>query len=287
MNCYPFADALEVLKSNTTTGVFGSQYKFFGDTVIFLFGKATFFFTPFFEQAFSRLRALSLQFAAQTGVPFADAVDLLAGIIVSIAVGGNVIHAKVNAKKLVNIFRVGRFDIAGGKQIKLPVDIDEITFSALASQKLPLTFAADKRDVLAPANCPNRDIGTLYIPLQDSAIIRDCAKWLEDALAFFVEFVSVYHFANTAHNHLRRKVKLISNIIVRQVVYGYAAEFSAIPGHLRDIVTGRVSSLKRGFECFRLLCCSEKFDFRGKLHVPNYTTIFNVLKGGMPHSSPD
>ena len=71
----PVANARQVFQSDPAPRVLGCRHQLFGNTMIFVCGKASFLATALFEQAFGRLRAFFLQPLAQFCMTLAEAVD--------------------------------------------------------------------------------------------------------------------------------------------------------------------------------------------------------------------
>lgn len=278
-NSYPFADTLEIFKCNPASGVFRSLHQLFGDAVVHVFGKATFFAAAFLEQAFGRLRAFGLQFRSEPGITVAYPVHLSAGVAIPVAVRGDVLHAEINAEKLSDIFFLRRFNITGGEQVELPVYVDKIAFTTLAGEKFPLAFSADKGYLLPTTNCPDRDFRLREIVGQDAIVKCNRAKRAEYPFGFAVNLVGVSDLRNAAHSDLCAEWKFLPNVVVGKFVERKLTEYLVLPCLLADVIASGVCYLKRLLEKLRLFWRRKEFHFRGQFHGHNYNTSFNTLKG--------
>ncbi len=87
----PIADALQVLKGNTTFGAFRGSHNAFTDIVVKPCAKACFLAGQFAQTSFGRVRAFCLQFLAQPAMSIAHSFQGFALIELPVA-----IHSKID-----------------------------------------------------------------------------------------------------------------------------------------------------------------------------------------------
>lgn len=242
-NRCPFADAFEVLKSNAALGVFRLLNHTLGDAVVHVFGKASLFLTSFLEQALGRLRTLGLQPRAQLGMALAQSVDLSSCELFPVAVCGDVGDTQINAQKTLNLGRWGRLNIAGRKQVELPVDQTQIGFTALRFQQLAVMCSADVGNPLATGNGPDRNLLWGQPPSQDAAVIGDCAERVKCALFALARLVGIRNLRNATNSHLGGQSKARADRLVRQAVKRELLELLILPRQLADLITSVVKPL--------------------------------------------
>ncbi len=108
----PRPDMRQIFQRYLSLRAFGKHHQLFGDLVIDHGGKAPFFPAQLFELALRGFRAFGLKFGSQTAATVADTQHGLAAVDVPVAIGGDVLHTKINAQRAVNVQRRGFFHVA-------------------------------------------------------------------------------------------------------------------------------------------------------------------------------
>lgn len=104
-----------------------------------------------------RLRALALQVAPPMGIDATIALNRLTTVCLAIRVRGKVDNAKINAKYVLYVNRVGVSYFTGSGKKETASKQDQVAFAHAGLQQLALPVAAHKRDIQATVYCPNRD----------------------------------------------------------------------------------------------------------------------------------
>jgi len=265
-NSYPFANALQILKRNPASGVFRPLYQLFGDPVIFLFCEALLFLASLLQKSFGRLRFLALQTLSDFGMAIAKSVDLTARIVVPITISGYVFYTKINSQIALYINWLRRLYITGGEQVKLAFDVTQVTLSALPTQQFKLSLACREGDTLTTVYRPDRHLFAFQLVGKDTVIERNRPVWLERALDFTVNFVSVCHFRNHADNDLGSQLEHIPHVSVGQFMQGKLSKGFVLPRLIAHIVAGSIRHFKSFTKCARLFRRRKEFDLSGKFH---------------------
>ena len=145
----PFADVAQVFQSDAASGAFRPRNEVFADPMVGVFLEPRLLLAQLLQMAFCRFGAAPLKALAQAVIPLAGLFDLLARIVVAVAVRHNVADAQANAQDTFNLVRRGFFNVADRQQIEPAVDQNQVALALSALQQFTLPLTADKRDALA------------------------------------------------------------------------------------------------------------------------------------------
>lgn len=265
-NPYPFGDTSQVLDSNTQAVVFSGLNDGLTDNVVCVGSEAGFFTTQFFEFALSRPGAALLQTLAKAAVLAAYSLDLSATVGLALGVGSQLSDAKVNAEKPLDIFGRRFRDVAGSEQIERTVNQHEVTLALLGFKQFPLTLTRAKENGLTPRRRPNVDLVPVQFPSQDASVERNRPQQLKAPHGFSVQLVSVRHFGDAAHNHLRRELKPLPCVVIAEPMEVELLEGLVIPRELTQVVARRIRGFKGVFKALKLLRRRQQLDFSGQPH---------------------
>ena len=243
---YPFADALQILQGNPAVGVLRTTDKFFRDTVVDILGEALFFPLASFQQTLGRSALFRLELRTQFSIALAQGIDFGTAIRMPVAVTSDLLYAKVNTQKIVNIFRRWFVDFAGGKEIEHAVNQAKVRLATITGQKLDSTVMRLEGNTLEPTiNRPDANLVLVESPTKNATIEGDRAKWLKLSLYLLVELISVSNFGNTADNKLRSQTKLCFHFVVGQLLDLELTKRLFSPSNTAD----KIARLIRGLEC--------------------------------------
>lgn len=281
---YPFADAIEIFKSDAASGALRFFYNLLADGVVKPSCKAFLFASQSPAYTICGFGSFLLQAAtlAKTTVP--NAQNLRAAVLLTVGIGCDVHNSKVNTDILGDIHLVGCLNVAGGEKIKDAIDISKVGFSVSGLQQLPLTLTADKGNGLPTAHRPDANGLLVYPPTQDTVIVGEGGSQFEDTFPFAVENIGVLDFANTAHRHLRREVKFCAHIIVDKVMQWHASKNLVLPRLLADVVASMIGRFKREFQRLVLRLGWFKFDFGCEFH--DIELCHERRQAAPPHRTP-
>lgn len=263
---YPIADALKVFKSNTASGAFRNVHKLLANLVIHILCESLFFTGKFFETTFGGLRAFLLQAFSLSASSFSNRIDLVPGELFAVRGGSNVGNTQIHAHKFFHVVRFGFINVTGGKEIKLIVNQNKVTFAPLGVEQFKLSFPGKKGDGLATFDCPDTYGLFVNLPGEDAVIVGEAAGGSKGAFGLTVEFVGIGDFGDGTHNHLSGKGELFPHRPVNQTVNGKLFKYSIVPSDLADIVARSISGLQGFKQCSVLLFSWLKFDFSRKFH---------------------
>ena len=260
-NRYPITDAREFFQGNPASGAFCSQHPLFGDTMVDIFGKTGFLVAALCKQSLSRLRTLALQAFPEFGVALSQAINLAAGVFVTVAVRRYVNNAKVNAKVFCNVSRFWSFHITGREQVELTVDQGKIALSPLTAEQFSLPVAAHKWDALPATDCPDRDFRFANMPGEDTVVKGNASPRRKHPLFLPVNLVGIRNLGDAAYNYLGGKGKFKACGVVGKIVQVELTKCFMLPCLGTDTVASGIGSLKCLFERFCLFSCWSQFDF--------------------------
>ena len=92
-NCYPAKDALQILKSDTSPGVFGLFYQVLGYNVVSIFAKSGFFFASIFKQPLGCLCTFALKLASQFSISGSQVIDVATREHFPVTINSNGLYA--------------------------------------------------------------------------------------------------------------------------------------------------------------------------------------------------
>jgi hypothetical protein len=264
---YPCANAIEVFEGDTAQGVFGCGDDPLGNAMIYVCGEPALLKPASTKKSLRAFRALPLELAPEPVGPSAEAVQVGAGKIFTIARGRDVDDADIHTKPPENLllFGVGHFD--GNEEIELCAAQHEVGFAALVNQKRALVLAANEGDRLSTGEGP--EIGRIGLPRQDARIVCDRSERSKSSPGLLVEFVRVSNFSCRAYDHLRRKfLENGPSVAIRELVQSELAKHFALPRLAGEPITHLVSATHRGQQRGRLLDRRSKLNLHNKLHRP-------------------
>ena len=243
-NPYPVAYAGQIFECDTASGALSLINNSLGDYVVDVSGKALFFALAVFEKALSRLSAFGLKLRAKLGMAFTKAVDMVSGKGFAGGINSDILNAEVNADPVVRFVlrRFGHFDT--DVEIENTVLIHKVGLTPDTSGiKLPVI--AEGKGNINPLvkSLEIDDIGKLEFP--DAVVIDDSTMRLEAAMLLFIPLVRFGGLAYSAYCHLRRQAKLLSDVVIAEMVQFYLSARLMLKGNIGDMVTGSVKGFHR------------------------------------------
>lgn len=273
-NPYPVADTLQILNSNTASGVFSPIDNLFADTVVFLFGESPLTAGKPLKHTPRRLGSFGLQSAALPKATAANAEHVHPAVLVAVAIGGDVDDTKINAQNAVNVNQIGRFNLTGNEQVEVATNGTQVGFTPVALQEFPGAFPTNERDMLAAGECPDRRLPLKQIKRQDTRIVGESAMLLKAPLLLLAGLIAVSNLGDSTDDHLRGEGKLLTGRMVRQPVQAELAEHLLIESLFANPVARGVRLLKRGSEKLKLFRRGLQFNLCHQLHIVKFSTYF-------------
>lgn len=180
------------------------------------------------------------------------------------------------------------FYVAGLEQIELTGAVDQIAFAAQPLKHYQLALTSHERHFLPPAHRPDTDLPLVKLVGHKALIEREGSKGLEAALRFAVNLVGVSNFGEHAHHHIRAKLKLLTNVVVAQLVKRELTEYLRAPRNITHVVAGSICGLKRLLEQCVLLRCRLELELGNQFHTDYFTKYRQNMqsrkeKSQLPH----
>lgn len=280
---HPRANVREFFQRNRPLRAFGLRNNPFGETVVHVFGKATFLTGQLPQAAAAAEGTELLQLVPEPPMTIAHVRDCLAGIDFPIAIRGDVRDTQIDAKDAISLVQFWCFNFTRDEQIPRAGDEHQIALAALMREQRALPFATDERDCLSPVECPDRNQRIGKRKRENAVIVGNRAVWPERALFLVIQLVGIRDFGNTAHRHLRGKAERFAHALIGQLVHGKLAERARRKGNLTDKVAGGISRFNRASERVGLRWRRVQVQLDGELHLASLL----LLNGGLDRFSRD
>lgn len=183
---YPLADARQIFEGNSASGVFRTLNKVFGYAMVNVFGEAPFLAAALCQEFPTRAGLFGLQLGAQPVMTTTNGCHFPAAVLMAVAITGDVLNTKIDAKKIINIFRGWFVNFARSKQVELAVDKTKIGLATVATEKFFSPIMGEETNLLPTVYRPNGNFILVELPGQDTAIEGDRSKRLKFPLDFLV-----------------------------------------------------------------------------------------------------
>lgn len=278
LNPCPLANVRQIFQRNGPLRAFGFLNESLANLMIDVFLETALPPRQFLQFAFGRACAHLLQFATQTLMSSAAAFNCFTGMHISIACDGDVGHTQVNAQRAFNLlfFRVG--NITNRQQKEHTLEVHQIGFTLAKLQIMLLAFTRAIVHALATRCRPDRDDLIVIFPTEDTIIVGDCAMRFEEVFRFSIQLVGIGCFGSTAHHHLSRQTRFLSNVMVKRLVQIVLAKNPIIPGVLANAIANSISRLKRLQEFGCLFLGRIEAHLRHQFHSCDGSTGFRIIQ---------
>ena len=276
-NSYPVTDTLEVLKSNSSSGVFGLLHDLLADPMVFDATKPGLLARNFLESSFCTSCTTRLKSLTMTSITLTNSLNPVSRMELSVGVNSKIGDPQINPKPIENFgfFRVGH--VNRHEQEELPLAEDEVSLTPLKVEELSLFFATHEGDSLAAFDHPNAD--RVSFPAQHPGVEGYRPKGLERPLRLPIQLVSVSHLGDAANNSLSTKLReSLSALVVEKLVKLILTEGFGFERFPREPVTGSIRRTKRARQKSFL------FLRRQQLHLNNELHTLNVGRSGLMSS---
>ena len=276
------SNALQILKSNSSSSVFSLRNNTLRDCVIDICSKASFLSGTLLKKPFGLFRTFTLKFSLEFGMTLSKPIYLPAGVSLTIRVRGNIFNSQVNAEKSSGVGYRRLFNLTGLVKIKLPILIDQIGFPSKVLKKLNMLFAGSKVYFQSAIYSPYGYCLIGQAPGKDAFIVGNATLILKKAFSRLVEFISVRNLCQNSHHYLSSKTKSLPQIVIKKVVKVILAKSPGLPGMVADIVSGIIYFLQGREKSFVLRFARKQFNLCNQLHsviISQFSTLDK--KGGV------
>ena len=260
----PRANVGQIFDRNRSLRAFGLRNNPFGDYMVDVFGESSFLAGQHTQPPTTVLRAQSLKLIPEPTMPIAYVLDRAPAVDGTIAINRNVGHTQIDTQHIVNINRIGSFNLGSREQIPVTTHEGKIAFTATEGQQRTLARTTDERDRLPAIESPDRNRRALVC--QNAFIKRDRAKWSKGATRLLIQLVGIRHFGDTTDGELGSNAKGFARRAIGQPMDGELPKRSGVPCDLANIVAGRVGGFKRALQRIRLLGCGQEFQLDRQSH---------------------
>lgn len=229
--------------------------------------------------ALGRLRTTFLKPRTKSSQGATNLANRLSTVLISLAVRGNLHHAKVNTNRAVDGAKGRVLRVANRHQIKLPIHENEIGFSPLPLKKFGLVLPASEGDIFPACDGPDAYLLLVQHVSQDSGVIRDGSVRAKGAgsdqrrawapLREPVTFVGISHFGKEQCNDLSRQSCACANGFVPLMVQIKAFESLRGKRTFRNSVSRLICGFQRFSKGVSLLWTGQEFDLRNEFHCPH------------------
>src|SRR5690606_3145124 len=133
-------------------------------------------------------------------------------------------------------------------------------------------FVAHKINFLSATKTPQRN-HIVWLVGHNSSIISDSTKWFEFAFGFLIQGIRISNLGNRSYQHLRRKLKCGSEMMVNLVVQSDFIENLLLPCYIRNGTACSISYPHGLKEHYGLLIGRQKLDFQGQFHNTKFIKV--------------
>ena len=282
---HPRTNTPEVFKGYPSLRAFGIGNYFFTDAVVGIRREAGLFAPTLLQQSLGGLGSLSLESAADAEVTTPQTADFSASKEFAVARCGQNDKTEINADVIRDRRHYGFRNCYRDEQIELAVSQDKIGLAAWQSKQFPLPVSADKRNLLASADRPDRNGIFLGLPGQNTGIIGNAPERSELPLNIMVNLIGVRNLSNTADNHLRREQREIMPCgMVNGFMLIILAEDFGLERNRGKTITDTVGLFNGLLQGNRLFLVWSQLNLTYQLHgttlLSSLETVNNKKKGG-------
>jgi len=274
------ADALQILKSNSSSGAFSRGANLFGNLVVDVAGEAMFPPAQPAQYPLGAARAFSLEALSLPPASSADARNLR-GVAINpaIRVGGYVDQTKVNAKPAQGFFLAGLRHVNRHIEEPLPLVENKVCLAVRELEKLPLLGAANEGQPLESSDHrPNAHHRAFNHHPVKAGIVGDCPMLSERPHRVPIQLVGVRNLAVGPNDGLRtERWEFRPHLTVKEPLDSELLEFLPAPSQFGDAITGQIDRLHRAAEGLPLGIARKQFDLDGQRHSPTLRHHLKII----------
>lgn len=266
-NRYPITYTLEVFKRNPASGAFGCLYDLLTDYVVNMRGESSLTSRKFLEPSCSRSGLFALESGAKPVIAMAHTLDRFTAEFGAVRCAGDLSDAKIDAEKSTwnNLRCFG--GITGGSKIETSIPVDQTGLAALTGKQGKLRRTNREPNLQALVENTNRDGLLCNVPTKNAGIVSNRSMQSELPFGFLVKLVGVGDFGDAADGDLCRKIKLLAQRSVNQLVDTILPKLSRIPRLLRNPIARLVDALKRLQQRYGLRGIGKQLYYCSKLQL--------------------
>lgn len=281
----PRADALEILQSEPTPGVFAGRNEALGDAVVLVTPEARFVSGEATQPLLRALGTDLLEPLTQAVVPAADRLDGRATMLTAVRIDREIGDAKIDAEEVGDLDGWLRRQIDARVEEERPVLVDEIALALNPIKARSLVFAEHERDDLSPLQ---RQQAHPVHPLEahQAFVVSHRAARFEDRAPCLVAPEDLDGLADGAHGHLRRQAEAVAQLSIAAVVNRGLAEHFRLEPDPRGMRRCRVEARHSGQEQAPLSGVGEQPELESQRHIASLGQTHSVCQSRTATLSP-
>jgi hypothetical protein len=227
-----------------------------------------------FARMRSSFRAFALNGATNLLPMFTVSVKRIGGMLDAVRGNNYIGEPKIHTDEFLYILNVFFGNFYGLEKIEFTLFVNQISLAFNVWQVL--WIVANKRNVQSSADSPDR-YGEIFVS-EYPAVIGNCAKLTKGTFFFLIQLISICHFADAAHKHLRGEVERGFKSVITEVVYFELIENFVLPRNIGNGIANSISLPHRLNENASLFRCGQKFYFQRQFHTAKILIIFLLFK---------
>lgn len=288
----PLTDALEVFKSDPASSVFGLSHELLADDMVLVAAEAPFLVAdplhgPTGVLAGSPLVSLvhlPAQRPADGVILLADSFHMLPRDAGAVAGGDDLLDAKINAQKLLDLDWGFVGQVYGRQQVELAAPEDQVALALDAVKAGLLVLAINQRDDL-PAFERQQACLVHALKAHQSLVVGHRPVGPEPWAVLLIPLEAFDGLADGADCHLAGQAKPLAKLPVAQGMDAGLTESLRVKANAGGVTGGGVELLHRRQQHPLLVRTGQQLKLQGKLHdsIIGLNLSFVNTKGG--HSS--
>jgi hypothetical protein len=269
----PVTNPFEILKGDSSTGVFGENNERLADNVIRVKSEASFVLADAFHCSASVLsgppfvtaRHLAAQHTPDTMELLSNVFDVTSVNCLPVACGDEFGYAKIDTDERLDFNRSGFGKIHGAEQVEFPAAIDQVALPFDPVEPLALIFAVDHWDDLPSFKCKKADGGGSAKGHQ-ALIVGHRAMGLEDRASGLIPLETFDGLANGSDSHLARQSEPIAQFPIAAGVDARLTKHTCVKSNTGSTRSSRVERFHRSEQHPFLFDVRQDLELQSQLH---------------------
>jgi len=243
-NRYPDANSLEVLKSNSASGVSSLRYDAFTDAMILDGSKSGLLTRDFLESSFSALGSASLKSLPMRRVPLAGSFNFCPRMKLGIGVHRKIADPKVDPEPTLWVNRGAVWNIYGHKEVKLTPAVNEISLSSNAFKTSTMVGPDGTRNRDTTIEGQDRESVQTVLESVESLVIWERPERVKLGKLGLISFVDFADFTDSSYGMLSAEIECLADLVVEELLKPKFVSRSKLKSFLGDPVASCIGTAK-------------------------------------------
>lgn len=265
-NRNPVSDALEILKGDASSGVFGFAYDRLANHMICVGVEAFLSSTKLSEVAPGALGAGRLQGRTKLGDARTVGEDGFAGMRLPVRIEGKVTNSEVDAEPAIGLNGRAVRHVNGYEQEKLTLAINQVGLTADTLESSAVVGANGARHNEPPVERQEAHAVEPVLEAVEALVVRDSAMGPEGAAPALVATIDLADLADGPHGMLCRQAEEVSHLPVVEPLQSELVCRPKLEGPLGEPVACFVHANHRGKQPSFFLEAHQQSNRRDELH---------------------